>query len=108
MYCNYCGQQIPQSNTVCPACGAAAGVIVQHVYGNPANADPQAKSKLAAILLCVFAGYLGVHRFYLGYTLTGLLQFFTVGGCGIWWPIDLILLATGGLSVDSDGRPLKD
>ena len=32
------------------------------------------KSQLAALLLCLFLGSLGIHRFYLGYTVIGILQ----------------------------------
>lgn len=55
------------------------------------------KSQLAALLICFFVGFLGIHRFYLGYTAVGIIQLFTLGGCGIWALIDLILIATGDL-----------
>ncbi|MCS7027594.1 MAG: TM2 domain-containing protein [Bacteroidia bacterium] len=55
------------------------------------------KSQLAALIICIFAGPLGIHRFYLGYTAVGIIQLFTLGGCGIWVLIDLILIATGDL-----------
>ena len=42
------------------------------------------KSKLTAILLCFFLGSLGIHRFYLGYTLIGVIQLLTFGGLLIW------------------------
>ena len=48
------------------------------------------KSWIAAILLCFFLGYLGVHRFYLGYTWQGVVQLLTLGGFGIWALIDFI------------------
>jgi TM2 domain-containing membrane protein YozV len=55
------------------------------------------KSQLVALLLCLFFGLLGVHRFYLGYVGIGLIQLFTVGGFGIWTLIDLIMIITGSL-----------
>lgn len=55
------------------------------------------KSKTLAIILCVFLGTLGIHRFYLGYTLIGIIQLLTLGGLGIWALIDLIRIATGDL-----------
>jgi len=40
--------------------------------------------------LCFFLGGIGIHRFYLGYTLEGVLQLLTLGGLGIWTFIDFI------------------
>ena len=55
------------------------------------------KSKLTAILLCFFLGGLGIHRFYLGYTLIGVIQLLTFGGLLIWVIVDLIRLIIGSL-----------
>ncbi len=63
------------------------------------------KSKLTAILLCFFLGGFGIHRFYLGYTLIGVIQLLTLGGFIIWAIVDLIRLIIGSLK-DSDGNDL--
>ena len=63
------------------------------------------KSKLTAILLCFFLGSLGIHRFYLGYTLIGVIQLLTFGGLLIWVIVDLIRLIIGSLK-DSEGNDL--
>ena len=55
------------------------------------------KSKLTAILLCFFLGSLGIHRFYLGYTLIGVIQLLTFGEFLIWVIVDLIRLIIGSL-----------
>lgn len=55
------------------------------------------KSQLTALLICFFLGGLGIHRFYLGYTAIGIIQLLTLGGCGIWALIDLIMIITGDL-----------
>ena len=55
------------------------------------------KSHTAAILLALFVGGLGIHRFYLGYTWQGVVQLLTLGGFGIWSLIDLIRIITGDL-----------
>jgi hypothetical protein len=65
------------------------------VYVSPA-ADG-GKSQLVALLLVIFVGGIGIHRFYLGYTAIGIIQLITLGGCGIWALIDLIRIAMGDL-----------
>ena len=60
------------------------------------------KSKLTAILLCFFLGSLGIHRFYLGYTLIGVIQLLTFGGVLIWVIVDLIRLIIGSLKDSED------
>ena len=48
------------------------------------------KSWILALLLCIFLGGLGIHRFYLGYVGIGILELLTGGLFGILWIIDLI------------------
>lgn len=65
----------------------------------------QGKSFVAALLLCLFLGAFGIHRFYVGKIGTGVLQLLTLGGLGIWALIDLIMIAVGKFT-DSEGNPL--
>jgi TM2 domain-containing membrane protein YozV len=60
---------------------------------------------MAALLLSVFVGGLGVDRFYLGRVPSGILKLLTLGGLGIWTLIDIILVATNRMT-DGEGRPL--
>lgn len=53
------------------------------------------KSRLAALLLCWFLGIFGAHRYYTGKILTGLLMLITLGGFGIWWLIDFVMIIIG-------------
>ncbi len=55
------------------------------------------KSQLIALILVLFVGGIGIHRFYLGYTWQGIVQLLTLGGCGVWALIDLIRIITGDL-----------
>jgi hypothetical protein len=64
------------------------------------------KEYLVALLFSIFLGYFGVDRFYLGNVGIGIGKLLTLGGCGIWYLIDIILIATRS-SNDSAGLPLK-
>ena len=59
--------------------------------------------KTKATLYCLFLGFLGIHRFYLGYTLIGIIQFLTGGGLMIWVLIDLMRLISGSLGPKDSG-----
>lgn len=61
---------------------------------------------IIALLLSIFVGTLGIDRFYMGRILSGVLKLLTFGGLGIWWLIDLILIATNNLQ-DGEGKYLQ-
>ena len=65
------------------------------------------KEWLITLLLSIFLGSLGVHRFYVGKIGSGILQLLTLGGCGIWTLIDIIMIVTGNFK-DKDGNEIKN
>ncbi len=120
-FCTVCGTET--NGNFCPKCGKAvsnnqgAGAQTQpnqspytnHQYPyqhyNPyaqnyaytmSNKGPiSAKSRLTALLLCIFLGVFGAHHFYVGRIGYGVLYIFTGGLFGIGILVDLILIATG-------------
>lgn len=111
MYCKKCGNKLDDGQQVCLSCGTLAEEVNQNANNNPA-----AKSKIAAGLLGIFLGALGIHNFYLGYTGKAVAQLLiTVLTCGIfsfvsaiWGLIEGILILTGSINVDGYGVELKD
>ena len=71
------------------------------------NADDELfaspRSRTTAMLLAGFLGPFGAHRFYVGKTGTAVLQLVTLGGLGLWWLADLIMIGAGAFR-DSEGR----
>ena len=63
------------------------------------------KKILPVFLLFFFLAWLGVHRFFVGKIGTAILFIVTLGGLGIWWIIDLILIVTGNFK-DKQGQKI--
>jgi TM2 domain-containing membrane protein YozV len=64
------------------------------------------KSFVTTLILAIVVGFLGVHRFYVGKTGTGIIQLLTFGGVGIWSFIDIIMIIVQKFT-DSKGLLIK-
>lgn len=58
-YCQNCGAETKEKQVICVKCGAE--------LQNETNVPAYAKNKVAAGVLGILLGALGVHKFYLGY-----------------------------------------
>lgn len=141
MYCRHCGGEVNPNAYACTHCGVRNGAGYNYCYNCGSPTDPQAvmcvkcgvalslpgthytaadqKSKLAAGLMALLIGWLGIHNFYLGYIGKAVAQLLisllgglitcgvALAGVAIWAFIEGILILTGSISQDAKGIPLK-
>lgn len=82
---------------------------ISNAYANAGYGGPliSPKSRLVSVLLCLFFGVLGVHRFYAGKIGSGIIYLFTLGFFGFGTFIDLILILIGSFR-DKQGLQIKN
>lgn len=108
--CPRCGQEVDMNMQFCPKCGFAFNQQYyqpQPPFSAPDDPTRSEKDFLTTLLLAIFLGYLGIHRFYTNNTAIGVIQLLTLGGCGIWALIDIIMLVTGSYK-DGNGKYIKN
>lgn len=109
-FCRHCGAKIPEDAVICTVCGrqvetvksetAQPSVVINNSNTNTnVNQNVNAggkhgipKNKWVAVLLCLFLGVIGAHKFYEGKIGMGILYLFTAGLFGIGAVVDLIML----------------
>ncbi len=111
-FCKHCGQRIAEQAVVCPMCGcqveqiggaASNQPIIINNNNNNNNVSSSAavvggmvggkpKSKWVAFFLCLLFGEFGIHKFYEGKILGGIIYLFTFGLFGFGWIIDIIAI----------------
>jgi len=127
-YCQNCAAETSPDAVYCPSCGASLQGPARGAYTYSGNGAGGAyayrapdqpcstRSKVAAGVLGILLGGLGVHNFYLGFTSRGVAQLLiSVLSCGIlspisaiWGLIEGILILMGDRPFDADGLPLRD
>jgi hypothetical protein len=65
------------------------------------------RSRTVALVLAALLGFVGAHRFYAGKTKSAILQIVTIGGFGLWWFADVIMVASGSFR-DSEQRLISN
>ena len=107
-YCSSCGAVIDKNAAYCPKCGAKQMDIIKenNIQKDPNKIGDLNKNWLITVLLCFFVGSFGVHRFYNGKIGTGILMLITLGGFGIWYIIDFIIVVVGKFK-DKNGNYIE-
>ncbi len=71
------------------------------------SADASTSSRAVALTFVLLLGLVGAHRFYVGRTGSALAMLFTLGGLGLWWIADIIIVATGNMR-DYEGKRVSE
>ena len=109
-FCKFCGKEIASDAVICIHCGRQVEEIKKaetqtpNIVINNANTNSnvnqninggrygRARNKWVALILCIFFGAFGAHKFYEGRAGMGILYLFTGGLFMIGWILDIIAL----------------
>jgi hypothetical protein len=107
VFCVVCGAEMNRGDMFCHACGWDGRISPPPAAPRLVDSNPSEFNRLAALLLCLILGFLGIHRFYVGKVGTGLLWLLTLGFLGVGQIFDLILIATGEFRDSNERRVLR-
>ncbi len=108
-FCKECGQKIAKKAVICPLCGcqveetkheAAPQIVInnsnqntnQNVNAGMGMLAGHVKNKWVALLLCIWLGWLGAHKFYENKAVVGILYMCSFGLFGVGIVLDIISL----------------
>jgi TM2 domain-containing membrane protein YozV/RNA polymerase subunit RPABC4/transcription elongation factor Spt4 len=114
MFCRNCGQEVSENAVACPKCGVPprsqrkfcnqCGSATQPEQvmcvkcGVALGAGSGSKSKVAAGVLGILLGCLGIHKFYLGYTMEGIIMLLiSVLTCGFGASVTAVIGIVEGI-----------
>jgi len=120
-FCSNCGAATTPLTEICMKCGARVAKAGSTTTAAPAG-DVSAKSRMVAMLLALFLGQLGIHRFYLGKIGTGVVMlvltiigyatvwliigFIPLAVVWVWNLIDFIMILAGSMK-DKEGKTVQ-
>ncbi len=112
-FCKHCGAKIPEDAVICMSCGRQVEELKKaqpetpNIVINNSNSSVNTntntnvngmlpygrmKNKWVSLLLCLFLGYVGAHKFYEGKIIMGIIYIFTVGLFGIGAIVDFFVI----------------
>jgi len=97
-YCKHCGKIIDIEAIICVYCGKQVEVLTvinqpqPIIQNNSSGRRQKEKNKWVVLILCILFGWFGIHRFYEGKIITGIIWLFTFGLFGIGWFIDFLII----------------
>ena len=104
--CWACFDKANPQPTPAAASGSSSGGARKGAVGSAAAAVATwSRTRQITLVLCIFLGIFGVHRFYVGKPKLAVLYIFTAGLAGWGWLVDLIMIILGKFK-DKNGNPL--
>ncbi|TGL58738.1 TM2 domain-containing protein [Leptospira sarikeiensis] len=94
VFCRSCGSVIKKEAEICPKCGVRQMPAPNTAQSFNMNSEMDHWTMTLLLCLIAFFGVAGIHRFYNGKIVTGVLMLITFGFCGLWTLIDIILIAS--------------